>query len=150
MKNNPLNLQIEWISDTTLAPYLSQFFYDCLYPYPEYISHSELQEGRALSPNQWSPNLLVTLKKSVINHLNNHSDTNGKGALATAKIGGEVVALMQISYGESPHCKFVIIEDLVVKPILRNTGIGNKFLNWLHDENKKIEYRLYFFRERSK
>jgi hypothetical protein len=126
----------KWSTDLSLADSLSKFMRDCLIECPEYISHSEIQEGRAISPTEWSPNLEGILRVSIINHLSGRNDDNGLGLLAIALKGSKTVGLSQISIEESPTFKYAVLEDIVIGSDFRNNKIGYDFLIWLHSSLK--------------
>jgi len=131
----------EWSTDTRMADTLARFMYASLIGCPEYISYSEIQEGRAVSPTTWSPDLEKILRASIENHLRGRNDGDGVGALAIAKSGTDLVGLLQISYEEAPNHTYVVLEDLVVAPKFRNYRIGERFLKWIEDclRNKGVK-----------
>lgn len=131
------SILFSWCADTSKTDELTEFFYQNLLSDTDYISHSEIQEGRALSANEWSPKLKSILNKSVLNHLAGQNDDGSRGALAFAQLHGKIVGILQISYCESPHMQYAVLEDLIVCRSTRSKGFGSMFVRWLYEQLKK-------------
>jgi ribosomal protein S18 acetylase RimI-like enzyme len=122
----------EWSTDIGMADTLARFMYESLIGCPEYISHSEIQEGRAVSPTTWSPDLEKILRASIENYLCGRNDDGGEGALAIATTGAKLVGLLQVSLENAPDHTYAVLEDLAIAPDCRNQRFGYRFLTWLH------------------
>jgi ribosomal protein S18 acetylase RimI-like enzyme len=97
---------------------------------PDYISHSELQGGRALSPTEWRPNLRDVLQAELATRL----ALTGKPApdcepIALAELGGAPVALAFVTFAASAPAAYGVVEDLIVAPSTRGKGIGKAMLD---------------------
>lgn len=98
--------RISWCDDKERARELATFFAENVDP--SYISHSELQGRRALSPSQWRPNLMEIL---------------------LGEIGPRAAAL-----SGKPPLPFGVIEDLVVAPAERIHEVGKAVIDWIANE----------------
>jgi ribosomal protein S18 acetylase RimI-like enzyme len=137
MDNPSLNLKMEWSTDHSKADIYVDLLFECLSSDFSYISHSEIQEGRALSQIDWNPDLKRILYRSIVNHLSQVDDDGGQGEIAIVLKESEVVGLLQVSYGKSPNGTYAVLEDLVVRAGFRDQGIGDAFLQWLKTDLRK-------------
>ena len=87
----------------------------------EYITHIEIEEGRALSINEWSPNLKDILKEELIIEM-------AKSKVVVAEEDNEIkgYALLKVEN------KTLIVEDIVVN----QKGIGTAIMEWIENEIK--------------
>ena len=88
----------------------------------EYITHIEIEEGRALSLNEWSPNLKDILKEELITEM-------AKSKVVAAEDNGIIrgYALLKLEN------KILTIEDIVVN----QKGIGTEIMEWIEKEMRK-------------
>jgi len=133
-----LNPTIEWCSDQGRTKELATFF--AANVSPSYISHSELQGPRALSPIEWRPDLPAILEAEIRPRLALSPDSNPFGEskpILTAHLGGELVGLSFVTFDRSPkNVSYIIIEDLIVAPARRGSYIGTKIIDWIIAEAK--------------
>lgn len=113
-----------WCTMETTAEDLATFF--VRHVDTEYISHGELQCGRASAPTSWVPNLAAVVRAEFV-----AVARLGAGRLAYARAGDTVVAVAVTSVEQRHTVPFAVIEDLVVARDIRNTGVGRKFLEWI-------------------
>lgn len=123
-------IHIAWCHDTSLAAQIVALFLDNLDA--NYISHSELQYGRANTHNTWSHDLPKTIRDDVAAALSTSPDT-AHVKLATAMIDGVLagIAFVSVDTEKSTATPFATLEDLVVSPASRGKGIGQKMLDWI-------------------
>ena len=88
----------------------------------EYITHIEIEEGRALSINEWSPNLKDILRDELITEM-------AKSKVIVAEDDGIIkgYALLKLEN------KILTIEDIVVN----QKGIGTEIMEWIEKEMVK-------------
>jgi GNAT superfamily N-acetyltransferase len=131
----PERLHIDWCRDPRRAQELAGFF--ARHVGPEYISHSELQGPRALSPECWRGGLPEILREEIEPRLA-QTERGVPGStsqpILTAESDGAVVALSFITFAGSAGVPFAIVEDLIVDPSMRGEGIGKTILDWIAAE----------------
>ncbi len=100
-----------------------------------YISHSELQYGRADTTNTWSATLADTIREDVANALNPSAGTaHLKLAIATVDELLAAIAFVSIDTLHTSLSPFATLDDMVVSPSSRGYGLGKQMLDWLSSE----------------
>jgi GNAT superfamily N-acetyltransferase len=128
-------LRIEWCRDPRRAEELADFF--ARHVGPEYISHSELQGPRALSPDRWCDGLPEILHEEIEPRLiQTEAGVPGPASqpILTAERDGAVVGLSFVTFAGTAGVPFAIVEDLIVIPEMRSGGIGKAILDWIAAE----------------
>lgn len=140
----PERLGIEWCRDPRRAEELAEFF--ARHVGPEYISHSELQGPRALSPDRWRDGLPEILREEIEPRLaqTETAPSPTSQPILTAERDGAVVALSFVTFAGTAGVAFAIVEDLIVIPEMRSSGIGKAILDWIADEAKARNIRRLF------
>lgn len=92
-----------------------------------YISHGEIESGRADNFNQWSASLTNKLLQEFTLLLDNRKNKFGKQAYFWIKRDA-VVGLSILNINR----KLSIIEDLIIAKEHRGNGIGTMFVEALH------------------
>jgi GNAT superfamily N-acetyltransferase len=123
-------LSIAWCNDPAEADSLAGFFVQ--HVAPAYISHGELQVGRASDPEHWSPDLTHLIVDQIRGTLDNSVASGLR--VATASITSGLAALALVSFHRGLHSAYAILEDLVVNGALRHNGIGGAVLEWIENE----------------
>lgn len=97
---------------------------------PSYISHSELQQGRAVATDRWSPHLVPALEQKMLQAL----QPNGGKRLFVARSLNDatVVGLAQLEM----NGPFAILADIIVRRDCRHSGIGDTMLGWAEEAAK--------------
>jgi len=134
-------ISIAWCGTPERAAELADFF--ARHVGPAYISHSELQGGRALSPTEWRPKLRDILRAEMAPRLVGAPGPDDK-PIAVAEDGGGVVALAYVAFAASAPVPFAIVEDLIVSPATRGRGIGKAVLDWIAAEARARGIRRLF------
>jgi GNAT superfamily N-acetyltransferase len=131
--------QLSWCTDAGRAQEIAEFFARNVIGDPSYISHSELQGPRALSPTQWrqplSGILFEEVKPRLIESANEGVPGQNSKPILTADTGDGIVAVAFVTF----DCQWVphaVIEDLVVDSSRRNSGIGKAVMDWIASEAK--------------
>jgi GNAT superfamily N-acetyltransferase len=135
------SLSIAWCGTVSRASELADFFAGNVGP--DYISHAELQGGRALSPTEWRPDLREVLHAELVPRLVGLSRPDGK-PIAVAERGGALVALAYVTFADTAPVPFAIVEDLIVAPAIRGHGIGKAMLDWIAAEGRTRGIRRLF------
>jgi GNAT superfamily N-acetyltransferase len=131
----PERLRIDWCSDPRRAQELAEFFAQNVGP--EYISHSELQGPRALSPDRWRDDLPGILRQEIAPRLAQTQRSIPRPTsqpILVAESDGAVVALSFVTFAGTAGVPFAIVEDLIVAPSMRSQGIGKAVLDWIAAE----------------
>ena len=128
-------LLISWCNDPGRTQELAGFF--AQHVGSDYISHSELQGPRALSPDRWRDGLVEILREEIEPRLA-QTEAGAPGPtsqpILTAESDGAVVALSFVTFAGTAGVPFAIVEDLIVGPSMRSEGIGKAILDWIAAE----------------
>jgi GNAT superfamily N-acetyltransferase len=132
-----MNEQIEigWCADRKAAPALAEFF--AANVGPEYISHGEIQTGRADKPGSWRPGLSGFIADELGRRLQEQITPAGDFGVVTARAGGELVGLALMSFHVDNSPAYGVIEDLVVGSRQRDRGIGRQILQWIEEDARR-------------
>jgi GNAT superfamily N-acetyltransferase len=120
-------IRINWCSDRTEAARLAQFFARNVTP--SYISHSELQFGRAPAPGQWTADLEAVFKAEIEARL-----PCAPGAalrIASAYAADDLVGMAYVTFNADVPIPFIVLEDIVVDESKRGDGIGQQLMDWI-------------------
>jgi N-acetylglutamate synthase-like GNAT family acetyltransferase len=120
-------LNIGWCRDPSKAKTLAHFFVSNVEP--SYISHSELQFGRADQVGTWAANLLEFVTQELTERA--QQPTNSKSKLVVAERDGAILALSLVTLNRDVPIRHAIIEDLVVSAPERSAGIGQCMMDWI-------------------
>jgi len=131
----PDKITVTWCGTPSRAAELAAFFARNVGP--DYISHAELQGGRALSPTEWRPNLVEILRAEVEARL-------ARGTLAVAEEGTALLALAFVTLADEALVPFAVVEDLIVAPETRGRGVGKMMLDWIAAEARARGIRRLF------
>jgi len=135
MSQTVAGLSIRWAEQSDSAAVIADFF--TANADVDYISHSELQGGRAVMPGQWHPDLRQMIHAQAEFILNNATHDGTHDEIACAWLGNVLVAIAFISFTtNSRHARFAVLEDMIVAPETRGMGIGKHFLEWIADHAK--------------
>lgn len=128
------DLLVEWCTEPADADQLASFMVENIDT--SYISHGELQSGRATGRTQWSENLQEQLRDEIANLTLDGQDLNAGSRVGRAWLSGSVVAVLIVGvFGEGPK-RYAVLEDLVVSAASRGSGIGAACLAWVDGQLK--------------
>jgi GNAT superfamily N-acetyltransferase len=119
--------EIEWCHAPARAEKLAAFVFDNLET--SYISHSELQFGRADGIDRWAGNLHDQLLAEFTERL--QQPANAEARLLVAQCDGVVVAVSLVTFNRDVAITHAVVEDLVVEKSKRGRGIGQAVMNWI-------------------
>lgn len=128
-------MKIEWCQNNERVPALVSFFIENVDP--SYISHGEIQTGRALDVNTWSPALPRILREEFDSYFEKGPVAGDECKVAVATAAGDISALLIVkiqTVGEEP---LSVLSDFIVKRESRGQGIGRAVFSWLLWEMKK-------------
>ncbi len=136
---------IEWCqtADPDLIDTLTHFFVSHINP--SYISHSELQSGRAVTTDQWHADIRDLIRNDLIEALITSNDPTP--SIAIARNGaGELIGLAMISFPDrsNNHSKYAVLDDVVVSPQSRGQGVGKKLIEWIADQLHTVGIQRLF------
>ena len=138
-------LTIGWCADPGRSRELAAFF--AAHVDPHYISHSELQGLRALSPDRWRDDLPDVFHREIEPRLRQTAaGPPGRASqpILTAEQDGALVGLSFVTFAGQAGVPFAIVEDLVVLPAMRSQGIGKAILDWIAGEARTREIGRLF------
>jgi GNAT superfamily N-acetyltransferase len=125
--------QIAWCLDDRMADRIAAFFETNITS--SYISHSELQGGRALAPDRWNPDLRATFRQELLVRLK--LPHGAAIRVATAFAGNDLMCIAYVTFNKEVSIPHVIVEDIVVDGALRGQGIGQHMLDWIFARAKE-------------
>lgn len=128
----PSDPAIGWCHDPARVAEAVGFFVENVDP--KYISHGEMQGGRAVSPTAWSPALPEKIGREIAAMIAPAPDESSRSrALALAQYGGEIAALAMVGFVRQPS-SYAVLDDLIVGRNRRGLGLGEKMLHWIEQE----------------
>ena len=134
----PPTPDIAWESNPAAAQELAQFFALEVKLTPEYISHGEVQIGRAKDFDHWNYGLDSCLELEFREILTQSADKDCAARIVVARVKNELGAVAVVRF-ISGKPKYAVLEDLVVKSTLRGQGVGRKVVLWVEAEAKTQE-----------
>lgn len=120
-------LVIRWCREPDLLDQLAGFFAQNVSL--SYISHSELQTGRALTPEQWNPDIRMIFREEMALRLD--QPVGAALRVVTAYRDGMLVGLAYVTFMKAVPRPFIILEDVVVDGAIRGEGIGQNLMDWI-------------------
>lgn len=137
-QTNTSNVQVEWCHDPASIKPLALFFAENVDI--NYISHGEVQDGRAIAFNTWRPDL----EEKMLDEFQMAIQQPEVYRLAVARENGEIVGIAFFAI-HTRDVAFIEIQDFLVKKGKRNHGIGTFMIKWLENEMKTIKATWLFF-----
>jgi GNAT superfamily N-acetyltransferase len=120
-------IQVDWCNDRSQVDHLAEFFERNVTQ--SYISHSELQFGRAEAPDKWIDNLVAQFRTEIAERV--PCVPGATLRVASAYSGDELVGIAYVTFDASVPIPFLVLEDIVVDQQKRGSGIGQKILDWI-------------------
>lgn len=94
-----------------------------------YISHSEIQQGRAYDENTWSNDILAILTSEFDEAIQN--ELYKKSNIAASYYNNILVGFALVEFDSSPERAYAILSDIIVDENYRECRIGETLLNWI-------------------
>jgi len=112
----------------------------------EYISHGEIQDGRALPIGVWSNNLETILSKQFVSAIKREKDTKfPETRLFFAHSDNDtLVGFSYIGIDRKSQNPYAVIYDILVSKSLRNRGAGNSMISWISEEMRRENIKFLF------
>lgn len=111
----------------------------------QYISHGEIQDGRAIDFHTWHPNLEEIIFNEFQKTIEVDNDQGKKYLLLIAHENRDIVGLSFMTVCKNnPDFSFILIQDLLVREDKRHKGIGTLILNWIENELKTFNADCIF------
>ncbi|MEB0140538.1 MULTISPECIES: GNAT family N-acetyltransferase [unclassified Undibacterium] len=129
--NNSANKHIKpllQLGGSASAEQIADFF--CANAQADYISHAELQGGRALAPGVWQPNLRALLIEEVRQIAAQRQQQDFSAEVVCAHCGTELAGIAFLSYGGSTRA-YAVLDDFLIAPQWRGLGVAQQFLEAL-------------------
>jgi len=123
------NQQIYWVKDKKQANRFATFFVKNVDS--KYISHGEIQDGRAKDFETWRSDLLPIMTKEF-SQACDPKDPNVQ--LFVIKQGPKLCGLGLLNIYPERQIPFAVLQDLVIDRIHRSQGLGEIALTWLKKE----------------
>lgn len=120
---------IEWTNDSMQSDALAGFLVDNMES--SYISHGELQDGRAIDLTRWSPDLRTILRDDLQSSGPGTDASNVQKRVAVAHNSGTTIAVMLVETIRTVRVRYAILHDLLVDRNYRGKGIGSRCMEWL-------------------
>jgi GNAT superfamily N-acetyltransferase len=117
-----------WCRDPAMAEPVAAFF--VAHVDPSYISHSELQFGRAVAGDRWADDLAVRMRGEAARAIT-EPDRPARRCLALMRRGGELRGLAFVSFDDAAPRPFATLDDLVIDRDTRGAGDGRALLDWV-------------------
>ncbi len=124
---------IGWSRDVSRADDAVRFFIENVDA--SYISHGELQGGRAIDADAWSTSLPEKLKQEILAAMTGAPSCSiGRSRrIALLEIDGVIGALAMVAFHQEAFA-YAILDDLVVSRSHRGLGVGQSLLRWIENE----------------
>lgn len=142
MTETPPDALADWCTDAGAADAVAALF--VAHADPSYISHSELQIGRATDLGTWAADLDERVRRLAVRAAVTPQDAEDGIRLATLSREGRLVGLAFVAFSRSACVPYATLEDLLIAPEERGRGSGNSFVEWIVDQCRSAGIRRMF------
>ncbi|WP_211445249.1 GNAT family N-acetyltransferase [Collimonas humicola] len=143
MSHDDNALSIRWAEKPALAAHVADFFYAHAGPY--YISHAELQGGRALAPGCWHPDIRKIIHAQAQRILKQATHDGTTDGIACAWLEGKLVGIAFVSFRAIAHAgQFAMLDDLIVASTVRSLGVDQQLIEWIAQRVKHYGVKRLF------
>jgi ribosomal protein S18 acetylase RimI-like enzyme len=111
---------------------------------PQYISHSEMQFGRAIDEQTWNPELRAKLFDEFAESCHGGLSPNQVDGVVVGRLTNEVVLIAVVHVHFETPVPFAVLEDIVVKRECRGQGIATAYLRWIETQARELNIRRLF------
>ena len=125
--------QIGWCNDPNEVERLAELFAHNVTQ--SYISHSELQFGRAETPDKWAEDLTAKFRAEISERVPMASGASLR--IASAYDDNRLIGLAYVTFTKNVPAPFLILEDIVVDRNQRGSGYGQQMVDWIFNEALK-------------
>ena len=120
-------IRVGWCNDPGEVDRLAEFFAHNVTQ--SYISHSELQFGRAVDPDRWIDDLMAKFRAEIADRV--PCAPGAEFRVASAYRGDDLIGMAYVTFNATVSIPFIILEDIVVDRRQRGSGIGQEILDWI-------------------
>lgn len=131
---------IEWITEEAQASNLAQLFIQN--SKVNYISHGEIQVGRAINEKEWAPDIKEQMETEFREAM--EASPFGPSHLIGARYKNDYIGIILLEYTESSGGWFATLSDIVVDSRFRNQDLGEKMVKWVSAHLKENEISQLF------
>jgi len=112
----------------------------------DYISHGEIQDGRAKGVDTWSENLASILVRQFSLARDGQADESySETRLALAFGGaGTLAGIGYIGINHDAPSPFAVIYDLLIQADMRCRGVGSGLLAWIEEKLRMRQIKFIF------
>lgn len=124
------NLKFTWLQDGADVARLVELFIKAANA--SYISHSEIYEGRAVSPNEWADNLAEVLTQefqSAQIEGDQPAFVDTFTAVLLMRAEGEIIGFATLSFILRRRLRLCILADIIVDTQNQSSGLGGLLLS---------------------
>lgn len=132
-------IDARWCDDPGWAPAVARLF--AAHATPSYISHSELQGGRAAAPGRWAADIEARVAREAAAVV---AGDPGHRGLALLLDGGALAGFAFVSFATDAAVPFATLDDVLLAPERRGRGAGRLFLDWIAAECRAHGCRRLF------
>ncbi len=133
-------LSIKWIQDLSETEKLTTLFINN--SKENYISHSEIQEGRAINKEEWSEDIRAILTSEFNEAIKN--DLFNQSNIVAAYTNQLLIGFALIEYKNAPEASYAILSDIVVDTDYRKNNIGENIIDWVLPQLKSNKIKSLF------
>lgn len=133
-------LSFMWINDVSESEKLIALFLSS--SKENYISHTEIQEGRAYDEYTWSDNIRDLLATEFEEAIKNKPLINSN--IAGTYYDNRLVAFALLEFKSSLNGSFAVLSDIIVADEFRNNKIGEKLLKWIWAQMKNTDIKRVY------
>ena len=101
-----------------------------------YISHSELQIGRAVDETTWAGDIETILHEEILERLPGRPDGATMGVWILEEAGA-ILAMAYLTHVSNARQSYSVIEDMVVATPARGSGVGSRLMEFLVAESRR-------------
>ena len=133
IKKNKIDIEeisVRWIHDLSESEKLTSLFINN--SKENYISHSEIQEGRAYDENTWSHDIQTVLTSEFSDALKN--ELFDQSNIVAAFLNQQLVGFALVEFKNSPNEPYAVLSDIIVDKNFRKNNIGEKIIKWLKSQ----------------
>lgn len=123
-------MKFTWADSPEQVIEAAEFFMDNVDS--SYISHGEIQDGRALDQYTWNEDVHKVLLREFTMSLSKSNDYN----LGLATKDGKLVCIVFVQIVRTRKTRFAVLEDIVTAKELRGQGFGTALYSWVEEQMK--------------
>ncbi len=112
----------------------------------DYISHTDIQWGRAASFDAWRDDFCMQIKMQLIKSCRARQNDKQSDAIWTALLYRDdiLAGLSLVTLNKAARVPYIIIEDLIIAEEQRDNNLGTGFIRWIMSECRSIGFRRVF------